>query len=152
MQMVMIPPDLRLFRVLLPLGLVVLLAGCATQPRPLPPPAPGITAPDFETAVHNAYQQGFEAGRHYQYRRDARLRGAAQAMRPGTTPQNLTDASPPIPTAAAVPSVVSGNAQAPVPTAPAAAPPPQAANPASPPATLPPSAKYTTSGPAQPLQ
>ncbi|MBU6419302.1 MAG: hypothetical protein KGQ79_06180 [Proteobacteria bacterium] len=156
----MIPSDFRLCRILPLLSLTALLAGCATQPTPLPPPPPTLTASDLSNAAHTAYREGFEAGRHYQYRVDMRRPGSLSASAMGEkAPEMTDDKAPPMPN----PSPPSPDStmdlnQASLPaaaTAPAAkssttATPPQPQPAPLPP--LPPSASYTTSGPAQPLQ
>ncbi|MDE2239150.1 MAG: hypothetical protein KGJ73_04380 [Rhodospirillales bacterium] len=155
----MIPSDSRLCRILPLLSLAALLVGCATQPTPLPPPPPTLTASDLSNAARTAYREGFEAGRHYQYRVDMRRPGSLSAAEMGEkAPEVADDKAPPVPnglpaspdstnslnqaslSAATAPAAKSSNTATPPQPQPAPLPP------------LPPSASYTTSGPAQPLQ
>ncbi|MDE1895757.1 MAG: hypothetical protein KGH91_01650 [Rhodospirillales bacterium] len=133
------------------LGLAALLSGCAAWQMPSPPssPAPAITANDLKTAIHDAYHQGFEAGRHYQRELDWRRQISPKAASLSQK-QEPASALPQADESTAVPT----EAQAPVPNT---ALPSKAFAPAAPPQPaplppLPPSANYTTSGPAQPLQ
>lgn len=151
MQLVMRRPGIHSRRGVALFGLAALLSGCAAwqTPSPSPQPAPVITANDLKTAIHDAYHQGFEAGRHYQRELDWRRLKAPKAASLSQKPE--VAAALPQPDTQTPPSPA---AQAPVPSA---ALPSKASTPAVPPQPaplppLPPSASYTTSGPAQPLQ
>ncbi|MDE2318358.1 MAG: hypothetical protein KGK02_01505 [Rhodospirillales bacterium] len=138
-----IPPR----RIVVLFSLAALLAGCVARPASSPQPIPDITLNDLKTAIHDAYQQGFVAGRHYQREVDWRRPGAPKAAaldqksQPASAlPQpdalalepSAAQAAPP---SAALPSKSFAPAPQPAPLPP-----------------LPPSASFTTSGPAQPLQ
>lgn len=118
---------------------LALLAGCAAQPsgaelQPTPLNTLTITPSDLQKVRQEAYNQGFEAGRHYQQKRDGLQQDAGQ---PDTQPPDVQ--TQPLPggkdgsQADCQPQAAQPTPQAPIPP-------------------LPPSASYTSSGPAKPLQ
>lgn len=147
MQIVMRCLGIHSRRIIALLGLGALLSGCAAWQVPFspPPPASGITANNLKTSVHDAYHQGFEAGRHYQRELDWRYIAAEKAALRNQKPEPASalpeSAAPAAEPTANQPSVPSAALSA-TPSVPAE----------SQPAPLPPATNYTTSGPAQPLQ
>jgi hypothetical protein len=164
MQRVMMMPVLRPCRAVLLFSLLALVAGCALRPaqpaqQSAPPNSLTITSTDLQKAEQEAYNQGFDAGRRYQRKRDQQQAGTTAGA--NAPPQDTAQPDAQVPAvdaqAPATPdnkTSLPASATAPGPSASSTACPPQGvAKPATPTPLppLPPSSSYTTSGPAQPL-
>lgn len=141
-------PAFSLRYLVLGVGLVGMLSGCAAKPERQAQPSPAMdtitmTLAELAHVKQAAYDEGFEAGRRYE-RKHPQSQPASAAAQPDQ-PDQPADASGALP-----PAPAQADTQPPQPSS-VTCPPTQTAPALAPIPPLPRSAGYTSAGPAKPL-